>query len=78
MDQGEGMPEHVKDYMFEPFFTTKKDRGGTGMGRADCLVRRERVRRPLLVQSRDVAGEPRPVGLGLSHVEAGRCGGAHR
>ena len=32
MDQGEGMPEHVKDYIFEPFFTTKKPGEGTGLG----------------------------------------------
>jgi signal transduction histidine kinase len=31
-DQGEGIPEHIQDYVFEPFFTTKQPGEGTGLG----------------------------------------------
>jgi Na+/proline symporter/signal transduction histidine kinase len=31
-DQGEGIPEHIRDYVFEPFFTTKQPGEGTGLG----------------------------------------------
>jgi signal transduction histidine kinase len=31
-DQGEGIPEHIRERVFEPFFTTKKPGEGTGLG----------------------------------------------
>lgn len=33
-DEGEGIPEEVRDRMFEPFFTTKDPGSGTGLGLA--------------------------------------------
>jgi PAS domain S-box-containing protein len=33
-DEGEGMPEEVRNRLFEPFFSTKLARGGTGLGLA--------------------------------------------
>jgi signal transduction histidine kinase len=32
IDNGSGIPDHVKPHIFEPFFTTKGVGGGTGMG----------------------------------------------
>ncbi|MCW8904449.1 sensor histidine kinase, partial [Sedimenticola sp.] len=32
MDQGEGIPDEVRDEIFEPFFTTKEAGKGTGLG----------------------------------------------
>ena len=37
-DEGEGVPEHVRERMFEPFYTTKTERGGTGLGLATVAV----------------------------------------
>ena len=31
-DQGEGIPEHIRERIFEPFVTTKKPGEGTGLG----------------------------------------------
>lgn len=31
-DDGNGIPEDIRDHIFEPFFTTRRDAGGTGLG----------------------------------------------
>jgi CheY-like chemotaxis protein len=36
IDDGEGMPQHVKQRIFEPFFTTKAPGVGSGLGLAIC------------------------------------------
>jgi signal transduction histidine kinase len=35
-DEGQGIPEKIKDRIFEPFFTTKEKGDGTGLGLSIC------------------------------------------
>jgi hypothetical protein len=37
-DQGEGMPEDIRNRILEPFFTTRQKTGGTGLGLSICYA----------------------------------------
>jgi PAS domain S-box-containing protein len=37
-DQGEGMPEDIRNRILEPFFTTRQKIGGTGLGLSICYA----------------------------------------